>query len=111
MSETVPFQTIQFSISTQFSSIWPIDKVLSGATTPDRSEPGIDCNEGVLRIPQSSSITGTSPSGCLVLNPGHSLGKCLTHSVEVQLVYSTAPADWVIFTKFNLVVAQGQLSG
>ena len=28
--------------------------------------------EGVLRIPQSSSITGTSPSDCLVSYPGHS---------------------------------------
>ena len=33
-----------------------------------------DGNEGVLRIPQSSSITKTSPSDCLVLYPGHSLG-------------------------------------
>ena len=33
--KTVIFQTIQFSISTQFSSIWPIDRILSGATTPD----------------------------------------------------------------------------
>ena len=30
---TVLFQTIQVSISTQFSSIWPIDRTLSGATT------------------------------------------------------------------------------
>ena len=30
-------------------------------------------NEGVLRIPQSSSITGTSPSNCLVSYAGHSL--------------------------------------
>ena len=28
MSKTVLFQTIQFSISTQFSSIWPIDRTL-----------------------------------------------------------------------------------
>ena len=33
----VLFQTIQFSISTQFSSIWPTDKALSGATTPGQS--------------------------------------------------------------------------
>ena len=50
------FQTIQFSISTRLSSIWPIDMTLSGTTTPGRSEPGSDGNEGVLRIPQSSSI-------------------------------------------------------
>ena len=29
---------------------------------------------GVLHIPQNSSITGTSPSDCLVSYPGHSLG-------------------------------------
>ena len=31
--KTVLFQTIQFCINTEFSSIWPIDKTLSGATT------------------------------------------------------------------------------
>ena len=37
----------------------------------------------VLRIPQSSSIAGTSPSGCLVLYPEHSfVGSYL--SVDVQ---------------------------
>ena len=50
----------------QFSSIGPIDKALLGATTPDQSGPGSDGNEGVLRIPQSFSITTTSPPDCLV---------------------------------------------
>ena len=36
--KTVLIQTIQFSISTQFSSIWPIDRILSGATTQGQSE-------------------------------------------------------------------------
>ena len=72
--KTVLFQRIQFSISKQFSSIWPIDRALSGATTPGQSEPVSDGNEGVLRIPQSSSITGTSPRDCLVSYLGHSLG-------------------------------------
>ena len=35
---------------------------LSGATTSGQSEPGSDGNERVFHIPQSSSITGTSPS-------------------------------------------------
>ena len=48
------------------SSIWPLDKTLSGGTTPDESGPGSDGNEGVLCIPQSSSITGASPSDCLM---------------------------------------------
>ena len=32
ISKTVLFQAVQFSINTQFSSIWPIDRTLSGAT-------------------------------------------------------------------------------
>ena len=40
-SKNVPFQTIQLSIRTQFSHIWPIDRTLSGATIPGQSEPGI----------------------------------------------------------------------
>ena len=35
---------------------------LSGATTPGLSGPGNDGNEGVLHIPLSPTITGTSPS-------------------------------------------------
>ena len=46
------------------SYIWPIDGTLSGATTSFQSRPGSNGNEGVLRIPQSSSITGASPSDC-----------------------------------------------
>ena len=82
--KTVLFQTIQFSVSSQityqnssiqvvhftvithFSFIWPIDRTLSRANTPDQSGPGSDLNEGILYIPQNSSITGTSPSDCLV---------------------------------------------
>ena len=54
ISKTVLFQTIHISLSTQFISIWPIDRTLSGDTTPGQSRPGND--ERVLRIPQSSSF-------------------------------------------------------
>ena len=57
------------------NSIWPIDRTLSSATTLGQSEPGSDGNEGVLCIPQSSSITEASPSDCLVSYPGHLLGE------------------------------------
>ena len=70
--KTIPSQPIQFSISTHFSYIWPIDRTLSGATTSGQSGPGSDGNEGVLCIPQSSSITGTSPSDCFVSYLGKS---------------------------------------
>ena len=45
-------------INKQFSSIWPIDRTLSGATTSGQSEPGSDDNEEVPHIPPKSSITG-----------------------------------------------------
>ena len=64
--KTVLFQTIQFSISTQFSSIWPIDRTPLGATTLGPRGPESNGNEGVLRILQSSGITGALLSGCLV---------------------------------------------
>ena len=38
-----------------------------------QSVPGSYGNKGVHCIPQSSSITGSSPSDCLVSYPGHSL--------------------------------------
>ena len=53
-------------MNTHFSSIWPVNRTRSSATTSGQSGLGSNGNEGVLCIPQSSSITGTSPSDCLV---------------------------------------------
>ena len=55
----------------------PKIRPLSSATTPGQSGPGSDDNKGVLRISQSSSITGTWLSDCFVSYPGHSLGGVL----------------------------------
>ena len=85
---------IQFGISTQFNSR-PIDRTQSGATTPSQILSGSNGNEGVLHIPQRSSITGTSPSNCSMSYLGHSLGRVFYPSTEVQSVYSTTPANWV----------------
>ena len=57
----------------QFSSIEPIDRALSGTTIPGWNGPGSNGNEGVLRIPENSSIIGIFSSDCLVPYPGHSL--------------------------------------
>ena len=57
------------------------------------SGPGSDGNKGVPRIPQSSCITGASPSDYLLSYPGHSFGKSYP-STEMHSVYSSAPADW-----------------
>ena len=67
-------------------SIWPIDRILSGAPTPSQTRPGwSDVIEGVLGIPQSYCITGASPSDCLMAYPGHSLGESY-FSAETQSV-------------------------
>ena len=42
------------TVSVSNSSIWPIDRTLSGATILRQNEPGSDDNEEVLHIPQSS---------------------------------------------------------
>ena len=60
-----------------------------------QSGPGSNGNEGVLRILQSPSITGTSPSDCLV-SYQDTHGRGVYPSAEVQSVYPTAPADWAI---------------
>ena len=66
---SILFQTIQFSISHLLhsawisnTSIWSIDRAFSSATATGLCGLGSDGNEGILRIAQSSSITGTSPS-------------------------------------------------
>ena len=77
-----------------------MDRALSVATTPGQSGRGNKGNEEVLHIPQSPSITGPSPSDCLVSYPGHLLCVCVCggsySSAEMQLLYSTAPANWAI---------------
>ena len=72
--------------------IWPIDRALSGVTTPDQSGPESNGNEGALHIPQSSSNTWTK-SDCLFLYPGHSFGESYP-SAEMQTMYSAVPANW-----------------
>ena len=89
--QTVLFQTVQFGII-QCGSIRPIDGTQSGATTPDERGPGSDDNEGVLLIPQSSSINRTSPSDCFESYPGHLLGGGYS-SAEKQSMHSTAPEN------------------
>ena len=63
------------------------------ATTLGQSRYGSGGNEGLLCIPQSSSITGTSPSDRLVSYSGHSLKRSYPSAVKPS-VYSTAQADW-----------------
>ena len=69
------------------SFIWLVDRTRSSATIPGQSGPGSNGNEGVLYIPQSSSITEDSASDYLVLYPGDSLSGKSYASAEPQSVY------------------------
>ena len=66
------------------------DLTLSSAITLGQSGPGSNNNEGGLCIPQSSSITETSPSDCLVPYLVHSSYP----SAEMQSMCSITPANW-----------------
>ena len=79
------------------SSIWSIDRALSGATIPAQSGPRSNVSEGVLHIPQSSSITGATPSDCLVLYPGHSFMESYTPTVYLR-IQSYIPTVYVEHT-------------
>ena len=70
------------------SSIWHIDRTLSGATTQSQSRPESNGHEGVLNILQSST-TWASPSDSLVSYPGHLLGRDISFYEEMQSAYST----------------------
>ena len=79
------------------SSIWPIDRTLSGATTLDHSGPGSNDNEWVLCIPQRSSITGASLSDCLVSITKTLIGEVGVLSLSRDVVDVFSPlADWAI---------------
>ena len=71
-------------MSTEFSSIWPIDRTLSGATTPDQSGPGSDANKEVLRIPKiSSCLTAQLRFNRWILQPQATGSK----TFEVNLIF------------------------
>ena len=66
------------------SFVRPIDRNLSGTTTLGYCGPGSNSNEGVLYIPQNSSIIGASP-----LDLGHLMGGVLPLCGEpVDVFYS-----------------------
>ena len=78
----------------QFSSIWSIDSTLSSGRSLSQSGPGSGGIEGVLCIPQSSSIIGASPSDCLLSYLGHLFGESY-FSAEMPSVYSAVPVNGV----------------
>ena len=64
-----------YSFQCQIVFIWPINMTMSAATTPGPEWIlGAMAIKGIFHIPQSSSVTGTSPSDCLVSYQGHTFG-------------------------------------
>ena len=101
------FQTIQFSISTQFSSIWPLNRILPGATTSRHSEPGSGGNEGLLRIPQSSCITEALQWNCLMSYLGHSLDESYLQQKCSQCILQPqppGPSEYIVKFFMNYIL-------
>ena len=73
------------------------------------SGPMNDCNEGVLRISQSSSITGALLSDCLMSFQGQTLGESYP-TAEMQSPYFIAPADWAKVVLSSLRITTTDLS-
>ena len=104
MVSTIAMKYQQFSLTSVICwhtvnclNSWPINRPLTGTTTPDQSGTGSNGNERVLHIPQSSR-TRASPSDCLVSYLGHPLGRRSYSSADMQTGYSTVPADWAVQT-------------
>ena len=76
------------------SSIWAIDRNLSGATTPVLSGSGSDGIEGVIRITRSSGITELYHKIILCHIKDTRWGWGSYIPVLMQPVYSTTPANW-----------------
>ena len=81
------------------SSIWPIDRTLSGTTTPGQGGPKSNGNERIRHI---SQISKALPSNGLISHAGHlcvcvCVCVCLPPSTAVQLVYSTAQDNWAAY--------------
>ena len=78
-----------------FISYGDNDYTTGTSWTSVQSGPGSDGNEGVLCIPRSSCITGTSLSDCLVSYPGHPLAGGITLQQRRSRCIRTSPSDWV----------------
>ena len=72
---------------------------------PYQSRPGSDGNEGVRRIPQSSSVTGASLSDCLMSYPGHWFGSGLTPLQRccLRILQPQLTVAWNYLNKFTSI--------
>ena len=85
-------------MSMQFSSIWPIDRTLSGATTQGQSGPGSNGNEEVLCIPL---LLGPHPQ-IVLCHIQYTCWEGHNPSAEVQSVDSTQPDQTGQYIELNV---------
>ena len=114
-TKTVPFKTIQFSISMQFSFIWPYQVrplrarvnwevlAMKGYSTFPKAPALLDPHHQMFYCYIEDTRWFFTPqqrySRCVVQtkltgSPGHSLGECYPSAAK-QSMYSTAPTDCV----------------
>ena len=86
------------------SPIGPIDRTLSGATTPSQSGPGSDGNEGIFRILQSFNVAGASLSDGLVSYPGHSLRGVLLIGRNAVGVFNSSSRLCKVFFRSTVLI-------
>ena len=72
------------------SSIWPIDRTLTGTTPLGQSEPESNGNEGVIYNPKAPGVGSCYQMQFSVISSTLADGGVLA---EMQSVYSTAPDD------------------
>ena len=99
-SQTVPIQTIQFSISIQLVLFNPWIGPYYVRPFRARVDLGAMAMKGCFASPKALA----SPSNRSVSHPEHSL-EGSNPSAEVQSVFSTAPADWE--SRFMVETAHG----
>ena len=82
--------------------MWPMDRILSGATSPGHSGPGSDGNKrATLHSPKLQHYWSFTIRLFSVIS-GHSLGESFP-SAEMQSVYSTVPDDCPSFWRDEIL--------
>ena len=90
------------------SSIRPIDRTLSGATTPVRREPGSNDNEGVIHISQSSLAGASASVVCFHIQDTRFFGGNGILLLGRDVLGAPSPI-WLKF--INLIIAFSLFSG
>ena len=94
----------QFSLAKVHSLVlFDPDRNVSGVTTTGQSGPGSDGSDGVLCIPQSSSITGTSPSDFFSVICRTLVGSVTPWREAVGVFYSHPHTNWTRVERSSLL--------